>query len=104
MINKDDEVVRQDSKQDIKQFQEEFDNLHEGSLETTPPVVNTKENSKPTKPKAVDVENYLKDTGIADGFELIFTELLMKGISPEDYFQYTASRLRDMGRKLENKK
>jgi hypothetical protein len=97
MLNKD------GSKQDVKQFQEDFDKLHEGVIENEPEVKPEK-STKPTKPTAVDVENYLKDNGISDGFELIFTELLIKNIKPEDYFSYTASRLRDMGRKLDNNK
>jgi hypothetical protein len=89
------------NKQDVKQFKEDFDKLHEGEIDDGQNF-NVK-TTKPTKPKISvgEVENYLKDTQISDGFELIFTELLMKNIKPEDYFSYTASRLRDMARKFD---
>jgi hypothetical protein len=34
---------------------------------------------------------------------LIYTELLAKKINPEDFFSYTASRLRQIGKELEEK-
>jgi hypothetical protein len=90
-------------KQDVKTFQEEFDNLHEGELEKQEIKANAKD-SKNSTLKAADLEDYLKDKGISAGFELIFTELILKEIKKEDYFSYAASRLRDMGRKLEKDK
>jgi hypothetical protein len=107
----------ENSKQDVKKFMKDFEGLNDAGFDDQVVVsdVNniieedgvymktTEPKQKNKKPMAADFENYLKDTGISDGFELIFTELLMKNIKKEDYFSYTASRLRDMGRKLDKK-
>ena len=46
-------------------------------------------------------ENYINETGISTAFQLIFSELITKKIPVENYYTYTASRLREIGRELE---
>ena len=46
-------------------------------------------------------ENYINDTGISSAFQLIFSELITKKIPVENYYTYTASRLREIGRELD---
>ena len=46
-------------------------------------------------------ENYINDTGISTAFQLIFSELITKKIPVENYYTYTASRLREIGRELD---
>ena len=44
------------------------------------------------------VEKYINETGIGTAFQIIFSELLSKKIKVENYYEYTASRLRQIGR------
>ena len=46
-------------------------------------------------------ENYINETGISTAFQLIFSELITKKIPVENYYTYTASRLREIGRELD---
>ena len=46
-------------------------------------------------------ENYINETGISTAFQLIFSELITKKIPVENYYTYTASRFREIGRELE---
>lgn len=46
-------------------------------------------------------EKYIYETGIASSFQLIFAELITKKIPVKDYYTYTASRLREFGRKMD---
>ena len=44
------------------------------------------------------VEKYINETGIGTAFQIIFSELLSKKIPTDNYYTYTASRLRQIGR------
>ena len=44
------------------------------------------------------VEKYINETGIGTAFQIIFSELLTKKVPVDDYYTYTASRLRQIGR------
>ena len=44
------------------------------------------------------VEKYINETGIGTAFQIIFSELLSKKIPVDNYYNYTASRLRQIGR------
>ena len=44
------------------------------------------------------VEKYINETGIGMAFQIIFSELLSKKVPTENYYAYTASRLRQIGR------
>ena len=44
------------------------------------------------------VEKYLNETGISSSFQIIFSELMSKKIPMDNYYTYTASRLRQIGR------
>ena len=44
------------------------------------------------------VEKYINETGIGTAFQIIFSELLSKNIQTDQYYEYTASRLRQIGR------
>lgn len=42
-----------------------------------------------------DYYPYLERSGISVGFQIIFNEIVGKGIKEQDVFEYTAKRLRD---------
>jgi hypothetical protein len=67
---------------------------------------NTKENEqlKLRKEQAGKFENYIHETGLAMGFQLIFAELISKKISPENYFSYVTIRLKEIGKELDSLK
>ena len=54
----------------------------------------TKKNPKIEKIRR-DYYNYLERSGISVGFQIIFNEIVGKGIKEDDIFDYTAKRLRD---------
>lgn len=62
------------------------------------------EQTKLRKEQATKFENYIHESGLAMGFQLIFAELISKKISPENYFSYVTVRLREIGRELESLK
>ena len=53
------------------------------------------------KQQADLVEKYIYETGIGTSFQIIFSELITKKIPVENYYTYTASRLRQIGREKE---
>jgi len=53
------------------------------------------------KSKSYNLEKYLKETGIPLAFQEIFSELLIKKVKIENYFSYTAMRLRQMNHEIE---
>jgi hypothetical protein len=53
------------------------------------------------KIQAQAFEKYINETGISNTFQLIFSELIIKKIPMKDYFPYTASRLRQIGREYD---
>lgn len=56
------------------------------------------------KEQATKFENYIHESGLAMGFQLIFAELISKKISPENYFSYVTIRLKEIGRELDSLK
>jgi len=54
---------------------------------------------KPTNPKTEKIKKeyyaYLERSGISIGFQIIFNEIVGKGIKESEVFDYTAKRLRD---------
>jgi hypothetical protein len=60
--------------------------------------------AKLRKEQATKFENYIHESGLAMGFQLIFAELISKKISPENYFQYVTIRLKEIGRELDSLK
>ena len=85
------------TKQDVKSFTNEFNDLSDIKRNNKVEV----EKVKIKKTQANAFENYIRETGISSAFQLIFTELLVKEIKEEDYFTYAASRLRQIGREVE---
>ena len=59
------------------------------------------EKVKIRKTQANAFEKYLKDTGIANAFQMIFSELISKKINTEDFYSYSAARLRQIGREVD---
>jgi protein-tyrosine phosphatase len=59
------------------------------------------EKVKLRKTQANTFEKYVNDTGIASAFQLIFSEIITKKIPIEDHYTYTAGRLRQIGRELD---
>ncbi|CAG9311590.1 unnamed protein product [Blepharisma stoltei] len=47
-------------------------------------------------------EKYLDDSGISIAFQIIYSEIIAKNIDPMHVFSYSAMRLRELGRELEN--
>ena len=52
--------------------------------------------------QALMFEKYLEETGLSLSFQIIFTEIIQKQISEDQVFAYTAMRLRQIGKELEN--
>ena len=46
-------------------------------------------------------EKYLEESGLSLSFQIIFTELIQKQIAEDQVFAYTAMRLRQIGKELE---
>ena len=46
-------------------------------------------------------EKYLEESGLSHSFQIIFTELIQKQIAEDQVFAYTAMRLRQIGKELE---
>ncbi len=59
------------------------------------------ESKKKYKDKAEDFQTYLADSGLPKAFDLVFSELVSKGIKQEKFFSYTAMRLRQIGNEIE---
>ena len=53
------------------------------------------------KQQADLVDKYIHETGIGTSFQIIFSELISKKIPVENYYSYTASRLRQIGKEKE---
>ena len=51
--------------------------------------------------QALMFEKYLEESGISLSFQIIFTELIQKQIAEDQVFAYTAMRLRQIGKELE---
>ena len=49
-----------------------------------------------------EFEEYIENSGLTLAFELIFSEITTKNIKQENQFQYTAIRLRQIGKELED--
>ena len=47
------------------------------------------------------VEEYINETGLDIAFNIIFAELISKQILPENFFTYTAMRLKQIGKEIE---
>ena len=52
--------------------------------------------------QALMFEKYLEETGLSLSFQIIFTEIIQKQIAEDQVFAYTAVRLRQIGKELEN--
>ena len=46
-------------------------------------------------------EKYIDESGLSLSFQIIFTELIQKQIAEDQVFAYTAMRLRQIGKELE---
>jgi hypothetical protein len=86
------------TRQDVKSFTNDFNDLSDIKRNNKIEV----EKVKMKKTQANAFENYIRETGISSAFQLILTELLIKDIKDEDYFSYAASRLRQIGRQVED--
>lgn len=59
-------------------------------------------NPEMKKMQAQYFEKYINETGIAVAFQLIFSELITKKIPVNDYYTYTAKRLREFGKQKDD--
>ena len=60
------------------------------------------EKVKKRQEQALMFEKYLDETGLSLSFQIIFTEIIQKQIAEDQVFAYTAVRLRQIGKELEN--
>ena len=67
-------------------------------------VKETEEEIQARQNNANNFERYISESGIALAFQLVFSELVSKHIQPENYFSYTAMRLRQIGKEVEELK
>ena len=51
-----------------------------------------------------EFQEYIENSGLTLAFKLIFSEITNKNIKQENQFQYTAIRLRQIGKELEDLK
>jgi hypothetical protein len=65
---------------------------------------NNLETRKKNKEKVDDFQKYLSESGLPQAFELIFAELISKGIKQDNFYSYTAMRLRQIGKEIEELK
>lgn len=59
------------------------------------------------KKKKEDVQKlkeYINDSGLELAFQIIFSELINQQISPNDFFTFTARRLKEIGKEVEGMK
>jgi hypothetical protein len=62
-----------------------------------------KEKRRVTKlKKANEFKEFLEKSGVSVVFQSIFNEVLGKNVSEEDVYKYTASRLREIGKSLQD--
>ena len=47
------------------------------------------------------LEEYISESGLTLAFNIIFAELISKQILPENFFTYTAMRLKQIGKEIE---
>jgi hypothetical protein len=59
---------------------------------------------KKNKEKVDEFQKYLSESGLPEAFELIFSELISKGIKQENFYSYTAMRLRQIGKEVDELK
>lgn len=73
-------------------------------VKTVSKATTNNDQSKIRKEQAIKFENYIHESGLAMGFQLIFSELISKKISPENYFSYVTIRLKEIGKELDSLK
>ncbi|CAI2385159.1 unnamed protein product [Moneuplotes crassus] len=54
------------------------------------------------KQKADQFETYLKESGISQAFQIVFAEIIAKGVPDDKVFTYAAARLRALKKELDN--
>mmetsp|Transcript_13785 Transcript_13785/g.12220 ORF Transcript_13785/g.12220 Transcript_13785/m.12220 type:complete len:128 (+) Transcript_13785:23-406(+) len=58
--------------------------------------------AKKRQEQAVQFEEYVEQSGLKYGFQIIFTEIISNQIREDQVFAYTAMRLRQIGSELDN--
>ena len=51
--------------------------------------------------KAEQFEKYISESGISQGFQIVFAEIIAKGVPDDKVFTYAAARLRSLKKELE---
>ena len=59
------------------------------------------EKQRDRQEKAIMFEQYLKESGLSQAFQIIFAEIIAKQIPDDKVFTYTAARLRALKKELE---
>ena len=63
--------------------------------------IEEEERVKKRQEQGLMFEKYLEESGLSLAFQIIFTELVQKQIEQDQVFAYTAMRLRQIGKELE---
>ncbi len=92
--------VKSKNKKDQK-LTEEINKKNISDKKSNPEI---SESRKKNKEKVDEFQKYLSESGLPQAFELIFSELISKGIKQENYFSYTSMRLRQIGKEIEDMK
>ena len=87
-------IINNESKQNINSSQNNIENNYDYEKNKKEIM----EKIEIRKYQADAVEKYINETGIGTAFQVIFSELLSKNIQTDQYYEYTASRLRQIGR------
>ncbi len=99
-IEDNNNTQKNEKKNDVKSFTNDLEELSDIKKTNRTEL----EKVKMKKTQALLFDNYMKESGISTAFQLIFTELLVKDIKEEAHFSYAASRLRQIGRELDEMK
>ena len=103
---------KKEQQKENEQVKSENNNANEGLESQTNPQVDNNYNYEQNKKEIMEkieirkqqadlVDKYIHETGIGISFQIIFSELISKKIPVENYYTYTASRLRQIGREKE---
>ena len=75
-----------------------------GGHRRPPPIMEEEpvdeEEMEKRKAQVALLEKFIYESGLKLSFQIIFTEIVEKGIHEEDVFKYTAQRLRQIGHSL----
>ena len=60
------------------------------------------EKARKRQEQAVLFEKYIEESGLSVAFQIVFAEIISKKIAEDQVFRYTAMRLRQLGKEVED--